>query len=81
MEILSKEEIKNARETCPLKIPGQILPWRHGTWKTICCGSAGVLGQLDEQNMECVYCMYMYFMLKVKTCATYNWGTSVYQIH
>lgn len=25
--------------------------------------SAGVLGQLNEKNMECLYYMYMYFML------------------
>lgn len=55
-----------------LKFQAKYCPGDRKLEKPSACGSAGVLGQLDEQNMECFYCMCMYFMLKVRTCAIYN---------
>lgn len=51
-----------------LKFQAKYCPGDVRLEKPSVCRSAGVLGQLNDQNMECLYYVYIYFMLKIKTC-------------
>lgn len=62
-------ELEMQKQHSLLKFQSKYCPGDNETWKPSVCGSAGVLGQFNEQNMEC---MGVCFMLKIKTWVTYE---------